>query len=214
MEKKKKKIPPYIGDIVSIVMSFVLAGVTIYSSFGSIAFIPLVIFYIFMGFLRLIILLCEIKITKSGVDLATRFVKERRILRLTGLFVFLFNIPFSSVLGVLIARQPSSIYTRFTWAAIGFAVFVVIKFIVSIALLLRARSSYSPYRETICCLSFISALMTLITLEVTLIVVFDTSSLLWTILEVITAVFIAFVVLILSLVMMIARRVPKELRKQ
>lgn len=213
MEQKKKKLPPYIGDIVSIVMSFVLAGVTIYSSFGSIAFIPLVVFYIFMGILRLIILLCEVRIAKTATDITVRFKRERRILRLTGLFVFLFNIPFSSVLGVLIARQPSSIYTRFTWAIFGFAAFVVIKFIVSIVLLLRARDSYSPYRETICCLSFISALMTLLTLEVTLIVVFETSGFLWTVLEVITAVVIAFVVLILSIVMMIARRVPKELRK-
>lgn len=213
MEQKKKKLPPYIGDIVSIVMSFVLAGVTIYSSFGSIAFIPLVVFYIFMGILRLIILLSEIRINKTSHDIVTKFRRERRILRLTGLFVFLFNIPFSSVLGVLIARQPSSIYDRFTWAVFGFAAFVVIKFIVSIVLLTRARDSYSPYRETICCLSFISALMTLLTLEVTLIVVFETSGFLWTVLEVITAVVIAFVVLVLSIVMMIARRVPKELRK-
>jgi hypothetical protein len=55
--------------------------------------------------------------------------------------------------------------------------------------------------------------MTLLTLEVTLIVVFETSGFLWTLLEVATAIIIAFVVLILSIVMMIARRVPKELRK-
>ncbi len=215
MKKEIKEKISYGGDIAAIVTSFVMAGLTLYTSFGAIFFIPLIVFYVYIGVTRLVILIFEIKIAKMGLDTRNRFIKERRILRLTGLSLFFFNIMFFSVLLVLVLRTPSELYSKYQFAIIGYALFCVYKIVSSIIFLVRARTSYSPYRETICCLSFIAALMGILSLEVTLLALYaDGGRLVWLIFKITTAGVIAFIVFVLSIVMMIARRVPRELRKR
>ena len=213
--KEVKAKFPYVGDIIAVITSFVMAGITFYTALSAVYFMPLAGFYAFIGIIRLVILLFEVRIAKMGLSVRNQFIKERRILRLTGLLLFFTNIVIFSALLVLVVKKPSDLYSQYQFAVYGYAVFATYKFISSIVFLVRARRSYSPYRETICCLSFIAALMTLLSLEVLLLALFgDGSKLVWLVFEMITAGFISIVVFILSIVMMIARRVPQELRQR
>lgn len=212
--KEVKQKFPYVGDIIAIITSFVMAGITFYTALSAIYFMPLAGFYAFIGIIRLVILLAEVRIAKMGLSTRNQFIKERRILRLTGLLLFFSNIVIFTALLVLIVRKPSDLYSQYKYAAYGYAAFAFYKFISSIVFLVKARRSYSPYRETICCLSFIAALMTLLSLEVLLLALFgEGSQIVWFVFEMITAGFISFAIFILSIVMMIARRVPQELRQ-
>lgn len=203
----KKKFP-YVGDIIAIVSSFGLAAFSYFTSvliFAS--------FYTFIGLLRLIILLVEIALVRKNDDLEVKFKKERIICRVVGLIIILSNSIFVSVLVYMANKEPSSLFSKYTWIVYGYAAFAFYKIIAAFISLSKARSSYSPYKETICFLSFIAALMTMLTTEVTLIGIFATDAFeFFKLLEMMSAGVIGLLIYVIAIIMMVARRVPKEIQ--
>lgn len=211
---KKKKQFQFVGDIFAIIASFVLAGLSAYSIFSRnlYALIPLMAFYLFIGILRLSILILVVAMIRKNTDPVTRFKRERRICRLTGLTIIIFNSLIFVALTVLINKAPSEIITKFDFAIIGYMVYAIYKFISSIFNLYKARVSHSPYRETICFLSIIAALMTLLTMEVALVSIYGEDTFFYAMLEVISALVVNGIIFVMGIVMVISRRVPRTLK--
>ncbi len=210
----KKKIPPHIGEIFAIVASFGMGGFTLFTSFKSLVFIPLAVFYFFIGFLRLILLVSEVTIVKKNDSQQWKFRKERWLQRATGLIILVFNSMFTAALIILATKAPSDIFGKYRWLVWGYAAFTLYKFIFAFYSMSKERKLYSPYKETISTLSFISAMMTVLTLEVTLVSVYGNpdSLILILLLELMSTGVIGLVIFILGIKLLVSRRVPKEIK--
>lgn len=207
MEEKKKHV--YLSDIFAVIISFALSGVTIFSAFKSIIFLPLASFYFFIGSLRLFILIVEVVLVRRKDPVEVKFRKEKIVSRLAGVIIILFNSLFLSALVILVNRAPSTLYSKFQWLAYGYAAYGFYKFVSAFIHLYKARKSYSPYRETICYLSFIAAMMTILTLEVTLLALFSTyEEHVNNLIEMLTALGIALVIYLFAFLMIKSRKIP------
>ena len=209
MSKKSKKLQIR-SDIIAIVISFAMAALSFFTS-------PLIFasFYIFMGLLRLVILLIDLILVRKGDSKETIFKKERLICRIVGVVILLMNSALISVVLVSIFnKQPNGFFLKYKWLAYGYIIYAIYKFVYATILLFKART-FSPYKETVCYLSFITGFSALINLEVLVAYIFNQNgSSIFRTIESVGASFIALVIFVLAIFMIVSRKVPKEIQNK
>lgn len=169
-----------------------------------------------MGLLRLVILVIDLILVRKGDSKETIFKKERLICRIVGIVILLMNSALISVVLVSIFnKQPNAFFLKYKWLAYGYIIYAIYKFVYATILLLKARKSFLPYKETVCYLSFITGLSALINLEVLVAYIFDQNgSSIFKTLESVGASFIALVVFVLAIFMIVSRKVPNEIQNK
>lgn len=210
MSERKSHV--YISDLFAIIITFAI-GV-----YSSLSFVSLGLLYVFMGLLRLFLLLFEVIIVRRKDDAEKAFKKERFLSRLTGIIMLLV---YGSILGVILItftnHTQDSFYTKHALElAIAYGLFTVYKFLHAYRTLQKAKRSYSPYRETIARLTYMIAFINLmpLTFFITNLIPFsETYKNMPLILTEMMMVFSGVTTLILVIAMLVSRRVPKAIKQ-
>ena len=208
MAKSKKHIQK--GDIVAIVIAFALAIFSIFTS--KYTFFA---YYSVIALLRLMIVVLQALIVRKDDDPQIKFKKERRLCRLVGLLLIAFDLLYSSIAIIFILKEPSEFFQKFPVTILVYVAYAVYKFVTGYIHLKKARRSWSPYREIICCLSFFDAMIAILNSAVLLLPMYSSvfvSQNITTVILSILALTIAIITFIMAIKLIKSRKIPNLLK--
>ena len=193
------------GDIIAIIIPSVFAVFNFVTSYLVFAF-----FYLGVALLRFFVVLMQALIVRKNDDAQKKFIKERRLSRIAGILLIVFDVLYSGTLIMLLEKAPAKIFSNVSWAFMLYVLYAIYRFVMGFIHLKKARRSWSPYREIICSLAFFDALITLLNL-VTIISYSYIVSYTLTGVSVFSGI-VFVVVLILGIKMIKSRKIPNLLK--